>query len=188
MAEKLFLPKKMYPRGVSKGFSMPEITNNIKGQSAQELIVIRVFEAPQQLVFDAWTKPRHALNWYGPTGFTVPVCEMDVRTGGAFLFCLRSPSGAHCWERGVFIEVVAPSRLVSVYTASLNDGPGVELKTEVTFEDVGNKTRVTVCQTFFDSNFTRGAHEGVTEGLERLAAYVADLHLPNNNWQPESTR
>ena len=143
--------------------------------TASECVISRVIEAPQRLVFEAWTRPRHAAHWYGAAGFTVPVCELDARPGGAFLICQRAPSGAHCWERGVFREVVAPSRIVSVYLASINDGPGVELTTEVHFEALGEQTKVTVRQTFFASNFTRGAREGVTESLERLAAYVAEL-------------
>lgn len=141
-----------------------------------EVVITRVFDAPRDLVFRAWTDPEHAVHWYGPAGYTTPICEMDVRPGGAYQICMRSPRGSDCWERGVFREVVVPERIVSVYVTTVDDQPGVELTSDVTFEDVDGKTRVTVRQTFFDSNFTRGAEVGWAQTLDRLTRYLDERY------------
>src|SRR5207249_11050128 len=70
----------------------------------RELVLTRVFDAPRRLVFKAWTEPERVVRWWGPQGFTMPSCTMDVRPGGAFRFCMRSPEGTDHWLRGVYRE------------------------------------------------------------------------------------
>lgn len=146
--------------------------------------VVRTLDAPRPLVFQAWTDPAHAAQWYGPHGYTVPVCEMDPRPGGAFRVCMRSSKGVECWETGTFREVLVPERLVTDYRVTFGDSPAVELSTTVTFEELGAQTRVTVRQTFFDENFTRGARAGTEESLDRLAAHLATLTPPTRSTTP----
>lgn len=149
------------------------INNQPATETAAPMLVIkRVFNAPPAMVFKAWAEPEQAVHWYSAAGFTVPICEMDVRPGGKFRICMRSPTGSTCWEQGVFREVVEPERLVSVYTATLNNLPGVELMTTVIFEENKGKTRLTVRQLFFDTTFTRGAQEGLIQALNRLEDYL----------------
>ena len=86
------------------------------------VVIIRVFDAPRELVFDAWTEPRHLTRWFAPRELTSPVVRVDLRVGGAFLFCMRTADGTDIWGRGVYREVVRPERLV--YTDSLSDAQG----------------------------------------------------------------
>ena len=80
--------------------------------SEWDLVIIRVFDAPRELVFKAWTDTKHMAQWWGPNGFTNPVCELDVRAGGAMRIDLRAPNGVVYPMKGVFREVVEPQRLV----------------------------------------------------------------------------
>jgi uncharacterized protein YndB with AHSA1/START domain len=140
--------------------------------SARELIITRVFDAPRALVFEAWTKPEHMVNWFCPNGFTLPVCEMDFRTGGSYRLCMRASDGDEHYAQGVYREVVPVERIV--WTSAFEDMPGSEILTNVTFADHEGKTKITVHQTFsFESDRTRGAREGWTQTLEHLATYVA---------------
>jgi len=136
----------------------------------RELVVTRIFDAPRALVFEAWTEPKHLMRWFAPNNFTVPVCEMELRTGGKFRLCMRGFGKDH-WMNGVFREIVAPERIV--WTALL-DGDRNEVLTTVTFADHEGKTRLTVHQTFsIETDSTRGARQGWTETLEHLAEYLA---------------
>jgi len=141
--------------------------------TARELIISRVFDAPRALVFEAWTKPEHMVHWFGPNGFTLPVCEMDFRVGGKCRFCMRASDGNEHYTQGIYREVVPAERIV--WTSSFEDVPGSEILTSVTFADHEGKTKITVHQTYsFESESTRGAPQGWTETFERLAAYVAN--------------
>ncbi|HEX9770126.1 MAG TPA: SRPBCC domain-containing protein, partial [Kiloniellales bacterium] len=92
-----------------------------------ELVITRILDAPRALVFKTWTDPVHAARWWGPKGFTVHSCEMDVRLGGAWRICMRSPEGTEHCKRGVYREIVAPERLVLTYAWEDADGkPGHE--------------------------------------------------------------
>jgi uncharacterized protein YndB with AHSA1/START domain len=81
-------------------------------ETKNELIIIRIFNAPRQLVWKAWTDPELCMRWWGPKGFTSPACKMDLRVGGEYLNCMRSPEGQDFWSKGTFREIVAPKRLV----------------------------------------------------------------------------
>ena len=81
--------------------------------SDREIVISRVFNAPRQLVWDAWTKPEYVARWFGADGWTVPVCEIDLRPGGTYRYVMRSAEGQEVIMRGVYREVVAPERLVS---------------------------------------------------------------------------
>ena len=76
------------------------------------LIIERVFDAPRALVFKAWIEPERLVRWWGPQGFTMPSCTMDLRPGGAFRFRMRSPEGTDHWLRGVYREIVEPFLIV----------------------------------------------------------------------------
>jgi len=82
------------------------------GSAGQGFFVARDFDAPREMVFKAWTEQDRLKHWWGPRGFTTPFCEIDLRPGGVFLFCMRSPEGRDSWGRSVFREIVVPERLV----------------------------------------------------------------------------
>ena len=137
-----------------------------------ELLITRIFDAPRALVFKAWTEPEHMARWWGPKGFTLPVCEMDFRAGGAYRLCMRSPAGHDFWVHGVYREIVPPERIV--WTGTSDDEPGNETVMTVTFADYDGKTQLTMHQTFtFESDATRGARQGWNETLDRLAEALA---------------
>ena len=146
-------------------------------ESAERVLAIeRIFDAPPSLVFKAWTDPQHLVHWYGPRGFTLPSCNLDLRPGGAWRSCMLSPEGREHWVRGVFREIVEPERLVFTWAHENEDGaPGHETLVTVTFADLGDKTELTLHQAIFESNAARHAHErGWTSCLERFARYLAN--------------
>lgn len=81
--------------------------------SDREIVMTRVFNAPRRLVWAAWTKPEYVPRWFGAVGWTVPVCEIDLRPGGTYRYVMRSADGQEVTMRGVYREVVPPQRLVS---------------------------------------------------------------------------
>ena len=114
-------------------------------EKMQTMITARIFDAPREVVFKAWTDPKQLQRWWGPKGFTNPVCEVDARPGGAILIHMRAPDGTVYPMTGVFREVVVPERLV--FTSSALDGNGnplFEVLNTVTFAAEGSKTKLTV--------------------------------------------
>src|SRR5262245_48882922 len=130
--------------------------------ATQALTITRIFEAPPDAVFRAWTDPALARTWWSPRGFTTVSCDMDVRSGGAWRVRMRSPSGRVHDEGGVFREVSAPERLVFSQVWDDPSGkPGVETTVTVTFEPHGDgATKVRFEQSGFATAATRDGHEG----------------------------
>lgn len=91
---------------------------------SQDAIVIeRIFDAPMDLIWQMWTEPEHFKNWYGPTGFSIPVADMDLRVGGKRLICMASPDGKmKMWTTGEYKEISPKTRLS--YTESMADENG----------------------------------------------------------------
>jgi len=115
----------------------------INAQSDREIVMTRVFDAPRNLVYDAYTRPELLKRWLGVfRGWTMPVCEMDVRAGGTYRWQWRNPDGSQMGVRGVFREVVPNERLVA--TEKFDDAwyPGEGLNT-TTFVEKGGKTTLT---------------------------------------------
>ena len=140
---------------------------------AFELLLTRVIDAPRERVFEAWSKPELVARWFAPQPYTLPRCEMDFRTGGRFSMAMRSPEGQEHSFTGVYREVTPPSKLV--WTGEFPYGPADQIRTTVTFEEEGKKTKVTVCQTFSvltpeTEPHTKGAVQGWTATLDQLQA------------------
>lgn len=142
----------------------------------RELTISRLIDAPRPLVFKAWTEPAQIARWWGPKGFTTIDCEMDVRPGGTYRFRMRSPDGIDHRKRGVYREIVEPERIVFTFSWEEPDGRlGHELLVTVTFETVGAKTRLTLCQGVFDSAANCASHVvGWTSCLERFGEYMTN--------------
>jgi uncharacterized protein YndB with AHSA1/START domain len=143
----------------------------------RELLITRIFDAPRALVFKAWTEPDRAARWWGPQGFVTVYCNMDVRPGGAFRVCMRSPEGTEHWKQGVYREVVEPERLVFTFAWEDPEGkPRHETVVTVAFAEHGTKTKLTLHQGVFETVMARDAHQsGWTSTLECLADYLANL-------------
>jgi uncharacterized protein YndB with AHSA1/START domain len=107
----------------------------------REITITRTFNAPRALVFKAWTDGKALAQWWGPKGFTNPVCEIDARVGGAIRIHMRSPDGSVYPMKGEFREIVAPERLVFTNIAIDAAGnPIIEGLTTVTFAEREGKT------------------------------------------------
>jgi uncharacterized protein YndB with AHSA1/START domain len=149
-------------------------------ESNKHLAMTRIFDAPRDLVFRAWTDPKHLSQWWGPGGFTNPVCELDVRPGGKILIHMRAPDGAEYPMHGSFVEIVAPERLV--FMSRVNEADGslrFEIRNTVTFADLGStRTELTleflvVSATDAASHNLAGANIGWAQSLDRLAAHLS---------------
>jgi len=143
------------------------------------LVIARLIDAPRELVFKAWTNPKHVARWWGPDGFTNPVCEMDARPGGALRIVMRAPDGAEYPMSGVFLEVVEPERLVFTNIAEDEHGAAfIEGLTTVTFEECDGKTKL-VLHTKAVGLIPKaalplqGMEAGWTQSLERLDSFMA---------------
>ena len=143
----------------------------------RELVITRVLAAPPSLVFKVWTEPSHLVRWWGPKGFTAPSCKMDLRPGGAWRACIRSPEGTDHWMQGSYREIVEPERLVFTFAWENDQGePGHGTLVTVTFADEDGKTRLTFHQAVFESVESRDSHHGGwSECFDRLQDYLASL-------------
>jgi len=150
-------------------------TSSARRPAECELLITRIFDAPRSLVFRAWIEPSRAGQWWGPQGFTVISIAMDVRPGGAWRKCIRSPEGTEFWRSGVYQEVVEPERLVFTYVSDDPQGTqGHETLVTVIFGDLGEKTLMTFRQAEFESRESRDSHRGGwTSCMEHFAQYLA---------------
>jgi uncharacterized protein YndB with AHSA1/START domain len=152
-----------------------------KGSNATELevVITRVFDAPREVVFKAWTDPKQLAKWFGPKGFTNPVCEADARVGGAWHIVMCSPDGTEHPCGGVYREVVEPERLVFTNIATDKEGnPILDGLTTVIFEKHGGKTKLTLrtratAVVEYATAHLKGMEAGWTQTLERLAEELA---------------
>lgn len=147
-----------------------------------ELVITRVLDAPRALVFRAWTDPKQVAQWWGPHGFTNPVCELDVRPGGAILIHMRGPDGVVYPDKGVFHEIEVPGRLVFMSSAVEDEegNPQLEVLNTVTFADLGSKTTLTMHARVLKATpevagALAGMEEGWSQSLERLAEQLAKV-------------
>jgi uncharacterized protein YndB with AHSA1/START domain len=154
-------------------------TGNTTTNEAQELVLTRVVDAPRELVFKAWTDPQRVAQWWGPRCFTNPVCELDVRPGGAIRIHMRGPDGTVYPMTGVYQEVVEPERIVFTSAALDAEGnPLFEVLTAVTFVEQDGKTKQTlharvIKRTAEAAPYLKGMEAGWTQSLERLAESLA---------------
>jgi PhnB protein len=138
------------------------------------LTLTRVYDAPRERVFAAWTDARQLARWFGPQHFTVHSCEADPRPGGVFRLCMRSPDGKDYWVRGEYRDVVAPERLVIAITADDENGIArLEGLMNVTLTAQGGKTKLTLDTSASGSGaeaaqMLEGMQQGWTETLGRL--------------------
>jgi uncharacterized protein YndB with AHSA1/START domain len=141
----------------------------------RSVTITRVLDAPRDLVFRLWTEREHMAQWWGPRGFTNPVCEMDVRVGGAIRIHMRAPDGTVYPMTGTFREITPPQRLVFEAVAEDHDGNALlRSLTTVTFADEGGKTRLTVHADAVGLSplapqMLAGMEAGWTQSLEKLA-------------------
>ena len=155
----------------------------------QEFVITRVFDAPRELVWKAFTEPQE---WWGPKGVTITRSEMDLRPGGSYHYAMRTPDGNTMWGKFVYREITPPSRMV--FVSSFSDEAGgvtrhpmaptwpLEMLSIFSFEEEGGKTRFTVRWSPLNASeeeraaFAAG-HASMQQGwggtLDKLAAFLA---------------
>jgi uncharacterized protein YndB with AHSA1/START domain len=141
----------------------------------------RVFAAPRETVFKAWSSADHIKRWFCPAGYSIPEAKVEMRVGGAFEVCMRSPEGVDHWTRGAFTEVIAPSRLAIDHHVvdPCGGGPLFSALTEVNFsDDPSGGTLMEVVQTYSlagpgqAEQMVKGAPEGWRQTLDKLEAEI----------------
>jgi uncharacterized protein YndB with AHSA1/START domain len=156
-------------------------TLQIRTPSELEVVVTRAFDAPRRLVFDALTRPELLKRWYGPVGWSLVVCEIDLKVGGAFRLVSRRADGKDIGQCGVYLEIAAPERLVN--TEWWEDwNPGEVLVTTVLLEQDGKtlltNTSVYPSQEVRDIILKSGLEKGATELYAKLDEYLASIASP----------
>ena len=158
----------------------------------QEFVITRVFDAPRDLVWKAFTEPERMKEWWGPKGVTITKSEMDLRPGGSYHYAMRTPDGNTMWGKFVYREITPPSRMV--FVSSFSDEAGgvtrhpmaptwpLEMLSIFSFEEEGGKTRFTVSWSPLNASEAERAtfaagHASMQQGwggtLDKLAAYLA---------------
>ncbi|EGL15628.1 MULTISPECIES: SRPBCC family protein [unclassified Paenibacillus] len=138
-----------------------------------ELVTTREFDVPRELVFRAWTTPELLARWWGPKGFTNTFHECDIRPGGTWTLIMHGPDGTDYPNHSVFVEVVAPERVV------LDHLSGHEFRLTGTFEDLDGRTKVTFRQRFkLKEDFEQAKPycvEANEQNLDRMGEVLAEL-------------
>ena len=154
-----------------------------------EIVITRLFDAPRDLAWRAWTEPELVMQWWGPKAFTAPSCRIDLRVGGVYLYCMRSPDGRDYWSTGVYREIEKPERIVctdsfadekgnvvpATYYGMSPDFPA-EMLVTVTFEVQAGRTRLTLRHPGIPAGELRDqAKAGWTESLDKFAGVLGQL-------------
>ena len=170
------------------------MTKQVIGEAGVQTIS-RIFNAPRAIVWKAWTTPEYVMKWWGPTGFTSPVCRIDLRVGGRFTYSMRAPDGHVAYNGGEFLEIVPLEKIVWLWYFADADGNRVSPARygfpdedregnidEIRFEDFGNgRTKLTYTRN--DPTATKEEQEGAAAGyceiFDKLAEVLNELvHNP----------
>lgn len=162
--------------------------NSAAAAAEREIVITRYFNAPRTLVWKAWTEPERCMRWWGPKNFTSPFWRIDLRPGGTYLNCMRSPEGRDYWSTGMYRQVEALSLLVftdnfadehgDVVPASHYDMTGdwpQDLLITVKFAEQEGKTRLILRHTGIPAGEMSDMCEaGWNESFDKLAEYLAN--------------
>ena len=165
---------------------------SVNTSAERPFVISRTFDAPRDLVWQAWTDRDRLMQWFGPKGFTMPVAKLDFRPGGSFHYCMQSAAGHQMWGKFAYREIVAPERIILVNSFSDEAGgltrhpmsatwPLEMLSTTKLTEQDGKTTLTIECAPLNATEAERqtfdGAHEGMKGGwrgtFDQLAAYLA---------------
>jgi uncharacterized protein YndB with AHSA1/START domain len=162
---------------LTDNYSTKPITTNT---DVRELVINRIFNAPRELVFEAWTNPIHLIQWWGPKGFTNTVHEIDVRVDGVWRYTMHGPDGVDYENKIVYLEVIKPEKLIYAHGDDSEDDPG-QFEVTVTFDEQGGKTELTMRMRFKSAAESDkvvkdyGAIEGAKSTLDRLEELLAQM-------------
>src|SRR3989339_394128 len=160
----------------------------IEQNTDSALVITRIFDAPRETVFKAFSEPERMMRWWGPKDFTCPVCQIDFHIGGVYFNCMRSPEGKDYWSRGVYLEITEPQRIVCTDTFADENGNTVspqqygmsanwpaEAMITLTFDELDGKTKFTLRHSPIKPGKERDmCQQGWNESLDKLADYLAE--------------
>jgi uncharacterized protein YndB with AHSA1/START domain len=170
--------------------------------TGKDFVITRTVDAPRDLVWKAWTEADRLKQWFGPKGFTMPTCNLDLRPGGTFLYCLRTPEGQEMWGKWIFREIVKPERITLIQHFSDKNGgitrhpfapdwPRETLSTMTLTESAGRTTSHTIITiqwaaynaTEVEQKTFDASHDGMNQGwsgtFEQLTAYLVHARKEN---------
>jgi len=155
------------------------------------LTLERVFDAPRELVYQAFSEAEHLKHWWGPRGWTLTVCNLDFRPGGIWHYCMKCTDenqgdfyGFESWGKGVYEDIVASEKIVYVDYFSDSEGNEAEgmpsCRITMTFDEHEGKTTLTSRTEYASADALKqvldmGMEQGVTETWDRLAQYVKEM-------------
>lgn len=145
----------------------------------REIVITRVFDAPREIIWNAWIDPKQIVRWWGPRGFTTTIHEMDVRPGGVWKHTMHGPDGTDYPNQIVFTEVVKPERIIYSMTGGKKGDPAHQSDVTWSFEAQGDKTKLTLRMLFPSADIrqhvakTYGVIEGGNQTLDRLGEHLA---------------
>jgi uncharacterized protein YndB with AHSA1/START domain len=166
----------------AKESDMMSTSDTTVAKAPRQVVIMREYDAPRALVFEAWSKAEHLKHWFAPKGFDVPTCEIDFRPGGDFTLCMRAPGGKEYWSKGTVREIAVPERIV-LESALLDDEgkPRFEDRNVVSFTERDGRTLVIVTASvtkLYDPTATDaldGMEQGWRETLDRLESYLGTV-------------
>ena len=145
--------------------------NNLSTKD-RELLITKTLNAPIDLVWEAWSKPEHIANWWGPNGFTNTIHKMDFRPGGEWDLVMHGPDGTDYKNKSVFLEIIPFKKIV------YNHISGPQFIATITFEDQGGQTRINwhmlfeTAEQFIQVVKTFKADEGLKQNIDKLQEYL----------------
>lgn len=162
---------------------MSDSTSNVQ---KEDLVIKRIIDAPLELVWRAWTDPKHVVRWWGPKYFTSPECRLDLRVGGSYLFCMRAPKemgGQDMYSAGIYKKIVPNELLEFTQVLADKDGNAVdpaqvgmppdfprEIRVVVAFEAKGTMTELTITEyDWTPSQMSVFAYAGMQQSMDKLA-------------------
>jgi uncharacterized protein YndB with AHSA1/START domain len=147
-----------------------------------EIVMTRAFNAPGRFVFDAWTDCQHLKRWWGPSTWSLPVCEIDLRVGGMWRYLMRGEAGEEMGMYGEYLEIAAPTRLVSTenFEGEMFEPMGGGSVNTLVLEERDGRTEMTITSVYKtkearDSVLQFPMAEGAEDSFKRLDALLAEL-------------
>lgn len=173
---------------VQGGYQTIDKLGEFVAENRRTMFITRVFNAPVERVWRAWTDPEMVMQWWGPEHFTAPLARIDFRVGGKYLFAMRDPEGNDYYSTGEYVEIVPLRRIV--YTDSFADADGNVVSPQqfglsadfpasqeitLTFEDLGGQTLLRVSSAAMPRDeFFEMARSGMSTSLDKLARVLAE--------------
>lgn len=157
--------------------SLRRLDDHVTGAADRQIVTIQLVEASPTEVFEVFTTPEHLARWWGPRGYTLISYKADARVGGTYRFGVRSPENTEHWAHGTYREITPPETLAFTHAWENPDGsPKHETVVTLTFAEQGEKTKLTLKQTLFETVTSRDLHRGGwSSTFELLEEYLATL-------------